>query len=57
MQWIIIVSSFIFGLYQLRYRLLNVITQVPGLRKILVRASMNIPWLRQRLLSNIFQQE
>ncbi|UOQ42518.1 hypothetical protein MUN89_11010 [Halobacillus salinarum] len=54
-RWMLVVLSLIVTVYRFRYRGLNFITKVPGLRRWLVRSSMNIPWLRQKLMSKMFQ--
>ena len=53
-RWILLIGSITATVYRYRYKALDMITKVPYLRKLLVRLSMNIPWIRQRFLSQMF---
>ncbi|ELK46215.1 hypothetical protein QRD89_11725 [Halobacillus sp. ACCC02827] len=55
-RWAVFVSTMISTLYRYRYMVLDVVAKVPVLRRILVRFSMNIPWIRERMLSQMFRR-
>ncbi|GEN52071.1 MULTISPECIES: hypothetical protein [Halobacillus] len=54
-RWVMIIGSVIATVYKYRYKALDFVTKVPFLRKLLVRLSMNIPWIRQKFLSQMFR--
>ncbi|MFQ3542774.1 hypothetical protein Q7A53_01715 [Halobacillus rhizosphaerae] len=54
-RWLVLAVSVIMTIYRFRFKLLNIITTLPLLRKWLVRSTMNIPWVRQKMLSKMFQ--
>ncbi|WP_226583037.1 hypothetical protein [Halobacillus litoralis] len=54
-SWIVILASAIAAIYKYRYKALDIITKIPALRKMFVRLSMNIPWIRHRFLSQMFR--
>lgn len=55
LRWAVIIGSMIATVYKYRYVALDIVTKIPALRKLFVRLSMNIPWVRQKLLSQMFQ--
>ncbi len=54
-RWIFIIGSLTTALYKYRYQALDIVTRFPALRRMLVRFSMNIPWVRQKFLSQMFR--
>jgi hypothetical protein len=53
-KWIII-ASFASVFYQYRYKLLNVILGNFTIRRLVVRATMSMPWLRSKFLNTAFR--
>ncbi|WP_374721653.1 hypothetical protein [Peribacillus tepidiphilus] len=43
--------------YQYRYRVLNMILSVPFIRRGVVASSMNLPFLKDKMLESIFRYE
>ncbi|CDQ17999.1 hypothetical protein SAMN05192559_102264 [Halobacillus karajensis] len=54
-RWFMIIGSVTATIYKYRYKALDIVTRVPVLRKLLVRLSMNVPWIRHRFLSQMFR--
>ncbi|QAS54189.1 hypothetical protein HLI_19225 [Halobacillus litoralis] len=55
LRWGLIISTAGVSLYKYRYKALDIVTRIPALRKVFVRLSMNIPWVRQKFLSQMFR--
>jgi hypothetical protein len=53
-KWIII-ATFASVFYQNRYKLLNVILGNFTIRRMVVRATMSLPWLRSKFISSAFR--
>ncbi|MCA0970081.1 hypothetical protein LCM20_05750 [Halobacillus litoralis] len=54
-NWMVAIGAALIGAYRFRYRLINTASSYPLLRKALVRLTMNIPYLRKKLLGHMFQ--
>ncbi|RWZ60075.1 hypothetical protein EQV77_01930 [Halobacillus fulvus] len=52
---IVISMAAIASVYSYRYKLLNGVSSVPRLRKGIVQVMMNVPFIRKKLLSHLFQ--
>lgn len=52
----LLVSSILYGAFKFRYRLLDIVTKIPLLRRGLVKTSMSVPWVRRKLLAQMFQR-
>ncbi|MBA2173594.1 hypothetical protein H0266_01665 [Halobacillus locisalis] len=55
MKWILIIGTVIMGMYQFRYKLINYVSSIPALRKMMVRLTMNVPYIRRKMLGHMFQ--
>lgn len=43
-----------FSIYKYRYKLLNLMMRQPGLRRILIRFALRMPYVRQKLMGSLF---
>ncbi|MCA1009683.1 hypothetical protein [Halobacillus halophilus] len=56
LKWTLLMIFILYGAYKFRYRVLDMVTKVPLLRRSLVKTSMSVPWVRRKLLAQMFQR-
>ncbi|WP_163526364.1 hypothetical protein [Halobacillus ihumii] len=55
LTWIVIVFSMGTLLYRYRYKAFDVLSTVPYLRHWLIQQTMSMPYVRRKVLSNMFK--
>ncbi|WP_139376874.1 hypothetical protein [Halobacillus salinus] len=55
-RWVVVCVTAVISLYQFRYRIINFASSYPLIRKLMVRLTMNVPYVRKKLLGHMFQR-